>query len=215
MTNPNRTLIAVLLDRSGSMQAVKADAEGGFAAFVEGQRDVRGEAVVTLARFDTEYEVVYANRPLADVPPLDLQPRGGTALYDAVGRLVTDVGTELAAMPEDERPGMVVVVILTDGHENSSTEWTHDAIRALIQQQETTYSWEFLFLGANMDAVQIGTALGVQADRSLTWEASGDGVATAMALSSRYVARRRAAPVSAPVVGFTEDDRAAARGGRP
>ena len=92
MTDPQRTLIAVLLDRSGSMQAIKDDTEGGFNAFVEQQRNEPGEARVTLAQFDTHYEVVYADRPIADVPPLDLQPRGMTALYDALGRLITDVG---------------------------------------------------------------------------------------------------------------------------
>src|SRR3954469_14679099 len=158
MTDPRRTLIAVLLDRSGSMEAVKSDTEGGFNAFIDAQRAEPGEARVTLAQFDTQYDVVYANRPIGDVPRLALQPRGGTALYDALGRLITDVGSELAALPDDQRPGTVVVVVLTDGHENSSREWTHDAVSSAIRRQQDDYSWAFLFLGANMDAVQIGTA---------------------------------------------------------
>jgi hypothetical protein len=105
MTDPKLTLIATLLDRSGSMQAIKSDSEGGFNALIADQRAEAGEARVTLAQFDTKYEVVYANRPIADVGPLELQPRGMTALLDSVGRIITDVGGELSALPEQERPG--------------------------------------------------------------------------------------------------------------
>lgn len=213
MTDPRRTLIAVLLDRSGSMETVKADTEGGFNAFIDAQRAEPGEARVTLAQFDTHYEVVYSNRPIADVGRLELQPRGGTALYDALGRLVTDVGAELAALPEAERPGTVIVVVLTDGHENSSREWTHAAITAVIKRQEAEYSWDFLFLGANMDAVAIGTSLGFAADKSLTWSTAGGGVANAMASTTDYVSRKRAAASGAAVAGFSADDRRAADGG--
>lgn len=209
MTDARRSLIAVLLDRSGSMESVKSDTEGGFNAFIEAQRSEPGDARVTLAQFDTQYEVVYANRHLADVPRLTLQPRGGTALYDALGRLVTDVGAELAALPEHERPGKVIVVVMTDGHENSSREWTHDAITAAVKRQESEYAWEFLFLGANMDAVAIGTAMGFSAERSLTWDADGQGVSGSMAAASRYVSRSRSAAPHAPVPGFSPADRAA------
>jgi hypothetical protein len=212
MTDPRRTLIAVLLDRSGSMEAVKSDTEGGFNAFIDGQRAEPGEARVTLAQFDTDYEVVYADRPIADVPRLVLQPRGGTALYDALGRLITDVGAELAAAPEDDRPGTVIVVVLTDGHENSSREWTHAAVTAAIKRQETDYAWDFVFLGANMDAVAVGTALGFAADKSMTWDTDNGGAAYAMASTTAYVSRRRAAPAGAPVEGFSAEDRAAAGG---
>jgi hypothetical protein len=212
MTNPRRTLIAVLLDRSGSMEAVKSDTEGGFNAFVDAQRAEPGDASVTLAQFDTDYEVVYANRPLADVPRLTLQPRGGTALYDALGRLITDVGVELATQPEQERPGTVIVVVLTDGHENSSREWTHAAVTAAIKRQETDYAWDFIFLGANMDAVAVGTSLGFAADRSMTWDPANGGAVHAMASTTAYVARRRSAPTGVSVDGFSESDREAASG---
>jgi hypothetical protein len=212
MTDPQRTLIAVLLDRSGSMAAIKSDAEGGFNSFIGEQRAQSGDARVTLAQFDTEYDVVYANRPIGEVPPLDLQPRGATALYDALGRLITDVGTELAALSENERPGTVLIVVVTDGHENSSREWTHDAVKAAIQRQESEYSWEFIFLGANMDAVAIGEQLGIAPDRALTWDASPEGVSGAFAATTAYVSRRRAG--SGPVEGFSEAERTSARGGK-
>jgi hypothetical protein len=212
VTDAQRTLIAVLLDRSGSMESIKADTEGGFNAFIDEQAKQPGEAAVTLAQFDTEYEVVYANRPIADVPRLELQPRGATALYDGVGRLITDVGAELAARPEDERPGTVIVLVMTDGHENSSREWTHEAVSAAVKRQESEYSWSFVFLGANMDAVAIGQRMGFSPDTSLTYAASGQGVASAMSATTAYVSRRRGALDADPVPGFSDADRAGARG---
>jgi hypothetical protein len=212
VTDPNRTLIAVLLDRSGSMESIKSDTEGGFNAFIDHQRGIGGDVRVTLAQFDTHYDVVYANRPVHQVPPLELQPRGMTALYDALGRLITDVGAELAALPEHGRPGKVVIVVLTDGHENSSREWTHDAVSKAIRRQETEYSWDFLFLGANMDAVAIGQRLGIARDRSITYQPSSAGVSGVFAAAADYVARRAAGPAGAEVAGFSEEDRLAAQG---
>lgn len=212
MTNPDLTLIAVLLDRSGSMQSIKTDTEGGFAAFLEQQRDVPKTIEVTLAQFDTEYECLYANKPLAEVPPLQLQPRGMTALYDAVGKLVTDIGSELSKRPEDQRPGTVIVVVLTDGHENSSREWSHAAVKSLIVQQREVYSWEFLFLGANMDAVEIGTGMGFDPGSSITYAAAPQGVSAVFRSASRYSARLQSAP-SAPGRGFTDAERQEANPG--
>lgn len=212
MTNSQRTLIAVLLDRSGSMESIRSDTEGGFNAFIDEQGKQPGEASVTLAQFDTEYEVVYANRPIADVPRLELQPRGGTALYDGVGRLITDVGAELAARPEDERPGTVIVLVMTDGHENSSREWTHEAVSAAVKRQETEFSWAFVFLGANMDAVAIGQQMGFSPNTSMTYAASEQGVASAMSATTAYVSRRRGALNEDMVPGFSDEDRAGARG---
>lgn len=214
MTDPQRTLIAVLLDRSGSMETIKSDTEGGFNAFIGKQRGQAGEVRVTLAQFDTHYDVVYADRPIEQVPPLELQPRGMTALYDALGRLITDVGAELAARPEHERPGTVVIVVLTDGHENSSREWTHEAVSAAIRRQERDYSWDFLFLGANMDAVAIGQRLGFAADRSITYQPSAAGVAGVFEAAAGYVRRRTGAPAGGAVAGFSDADRAAAQGQR-
>ncbi|MET9492334.1 vWA domain-containing protein [Nocardia sp. NPDC006630] len=208
----------MLLDRSGSMQSIKTDTEGGFDAYIEQQREVPKRIEVTLAQFDTEYELVYANRPLAQVPPLQLQPRGMTALYDAVGRLITDVGSELAARDEAERPGTVILVVLTDGHENSSKEWSHAAVKALITQQQDTYDWNFLFLGANIDAVAIGTDMGFSARQSITYAAAPQGVSGVFRAASAYSARLqapRAPGAAAPQdAGFTDDERSQSNPGR-
>ena len=215
MTDPARTLIAALLDRSGSMEAIKSDSEGGFNSLIADQRTEPGEARVTLAQFDTEYEVVYANRPIADVGPLRLKPRGMTALLDSIGRLITDVGAELSALPELERPGKVIVVVVTDGLENSSVEWTVDAVSKAIKRQQDEYSWEFIFLGANMDAVEVGRSMGFAADRSMTFAPSAAGVGHSYRANSRLISRVRSAPAGARVEGFSDADREAAQGGRP
>ncbi len=214
MTNPNLTHLYFLLDRSGSMQSIRDDTIGGFNAFIADQRRQPGDCRVTLAQFDDRYEVVYRDLPIADVPGLDLRPRGRTALLDAIGRLVTEAGAHLASMLEAERPGTVIVGIMTDGYENASQEWTHPAIRALIQHQTSTYSWEFLYIGADQDAIEVGTGLGVPANRSVTYARAASG--RAIAATSAMVGRVRAARASgAPAadVGYTEEERDASAGG--
>jgi len=213
MTNPDLSLIAALLDRSGSMQSIASDTRGGFDAYIASQRNEPGTAQVTLAQFDNEYEVVYANRPIAEVPPLVLEPRGSTALLDAIGRFITEVGSKLAALPEQDRPGDVSVLVMTDGHENASREWTKDAVRQLIAQQETVYDWDFVFLGANMDAVDVGTSIGFAPGKSLTYDASDAGVQGVWSAASSYTSRKRSrgAQPAASVV-FDDAERQGAQG---
>lgn len=213
MTRADLTHLYFLLDRSGSMQSIKTDTEGGFAAFVDEQRRTPGECRVTLAQFDNEYDVVYSRRPLADVPPLDLQPRGSTALLDAMGRLITSAGAELAALPEADRPGTVIMAVMTDGHENASQEWTHPAIKALVEQQTHDYSWQFLYMGADQDAIEVGTSLGVPAAASVTYGRSktGDAMKVSAAKLSRMRAARMTAPAGAPapmMEAYTDAERA-------
>lgn len=212
MTNADVKLIAALLDRSGSMRGIAADMCGGFDAFIAREREQPGTTLVTLAQFDDQYEVVYENEPVDAVPALGLKPRGMTALLDAIGRFITDVGAGLAALPEDDRPGEVTVLVITDGHENASREWTVEAVRELIAQQESQYSWDFVFLGANMDAVDVGAGLGFAADKSLTYDADGNAVRGAWDAVSGYSMRKRSrggAPASS--VGFDDAERSAAR----
>ena len=212
MTNADTKLIAALLDRSGSMRDIAADMCGGFDAFIAKERVQPGSTLVTLAQFDDRYEVVYDNKPIGAVPDLRLEPRGMTALFDSIGRFITEVGAGLAALPEDDRPGEVTVLVITDGHENSSREWTAEAVRQLIAQQEKQYSWDFVFLGANMDAVDVGTGRGFAADKSLTYDADGDGVRGAWNAVSSYTDRKRhRGDAPAGSVGFDDAERSAAR----
>jgi hypothetical protein len=190
------------------MQSIKSDIEGGFQAFVDEQRTATGECRATLAQFDDVYELVYADRPIADVPPLDLQPRNMTALHDAMGRLITEAGQKLAAMKEEERPGTVIVAIMTDGLENASKEWTGPSIKALVTQQTNVFGWTFMYMGADQDAIEVGESLGIARDHAVTYSRSKS--AAAMATASGKIARLRAARVAAPAAkmeAFTEEER--------
>jgi hypothetical protein len=201
MTDPNRRHIAVILDRSGSMITVKDDTEGGLRAFLDAQTEAPGHTTVSLYQFDDKYEAVYENKALADVPPFTLRPRGATALLDAVGRTITAVGEQLNSKPEGERPGEVIVVILTDGHENASREFTNRQIKTLITQQQDVYGWKFVFLGADQDAFAEAHAMGI--GRATTLSYSGARTAESMTNAGRMVARGTASGLYA----FSDDER--------
>jgi hypothetical protein len=157
------TDITLVVDRSGSMQQIRGDAEGGVNAFIEEQAKEPGKALLTLVQFDTEYEFVRKGMPLLDVPKYDLVPRGATALLDAVGRAINETGERLAGMDEADRPGLVIFVVMTDGHENSSVEFTRTQIKKMIEHQQDEYSWHFTFLAANQDAFDEGGEIGLHA----------------------------------------------------
>ncbi|AKU14811.1 vWA domain-containing protein [Luteipulveratus mongoliensis] len=213
MTRSDLTHIYFLLDRSGSMQTIKSDTEGGFNAFIEEQRKADGDCRVTLAQFDDEYDVVYTDKPVADVPPLALQPRRSTALLDAMGRLITESGTTLAGLPEDQRPATIIVAIMTDGLENASREWTRPAIKSLVEQQTRDYEWQFLYMGADQDAIEVGAGLGVAREHSMSY--SRGAVKEAMTATSGNIARyrgARAGGAAAKMEGYTDEQRREAEG---
>lgn len=188
MTKPEFRHIVIVLDRSGSMISVKEDTEGGLAAFLDTQGQVAGRTTVSLCQFDDKYEVVFEARDLSQVPQFSLEPRGMTALLDAVGRTITTLGRQLAALPEDERPGEVIVVILTDGAENASREYSLPLVREMINHQQETYGWRFLFLGADQDAITVGGGMGIGREQTLSYSsrhtraaftAAGESIAVA------------------------------------
>lgn len=201
------TDISIVLDRSGSMASVWQDTIGGFNSFIEAQRKLPGACNVSAIQFDNEYETLYTSKPVADAPLLNKEtyvPRGMTALLDAIGRTINATGARLAAMPEDQRPGKVIFVILTDGAENSSREFTREKVFEMIKLQRETYKWDFMFLGANQDAIQTGAALGVAAGSSMTYASNAVGTRSAFASASNYVAKSRAGVAD---VSFTDKDR--------
>jgi len=157
----NKTAILFVLDRSGSMRPLKEDVMGGFDTLIKEQAAEEGEATLTLVQFDDKYQVDYKDVPLSEVPPLVFEPRGLTAYYDALGRGMVELGETLSALPEEERPGKVIVVVMTDGEENSSQEWNHEMLKAKVEEQKNKYSWEFVFAAANLDAEAVGASLGI------------------------------------------------------
>ena len=177
MTDKNLTEIILVVDRSGSMSTIAADMRGGFDSFIKDQRKLPGSCRVTLTRFDSEYEVVYENMALSDVPPLELVPRGTTALLDAVGRTIDTVGARLSKTPESKRPSKVLFVVVTDGHENASHEYTHARIREMIKHQREKYSWEFVFLGASEDAFDVAMSMGISGSNAAVYQHNTVGTA--------------------------------------
>jgi hypothetical protein len=202
MSNPNLTWLVFLLDRSGSMQSIASDVIGGFEAFVAEQRAGEGLCTATLAQFDDEYEVVYRGIAIGQVPPLALWPRGRTALHDSMGRLITDTAAEINALAEDDKPGAVIVAIMTDGLENASQEWRRSDIKALVERQTNDHGWEFLYMGADQDAVEVGRGLGVKDGQSVTY-ARGKS-REAMLATSGNVRNYRYARMADPAAAMPE-----------
>ena len=157
------TDITLVVDRSGSMEQVREDAEGGVNSFIAQQAKEPGEALLTLVQFDTEYEFLHKGVPISQVPKYELVPRGMTALLDAVGRAMNETGERLAKMDEADRPGLVVFVVMTDGLENSSKEFSKATIKEMIERQQQQYNWHFTFLGANQDAFAEAGGMGIHA----------------------------------------------------
>jgi uncharacterized protein YegL len=157
--------IVVVLDRSGSMEPIRKDMEGGFDTFIAEQRKVPGECRVSLYQFDIVYEAVYEGRPIADVPPCSLIPRGGTALWDAVGMSLQSVDARIESLPESERPEKLVFLVITDGHENSSREYKAADVRKVIEQHQQKPGWQFHYLGAEVQSFDDAAAIGMDSSR--------------------------------------------------
>ena len=181
----NLTEIICVIDRSGSMREVKEDAIGGFNTLLEEQKKVEGEAHLTLVLFDTKYEFLHKSKPIDDVPPLDestFVPRGQTALLDAVGRASGEVTERHAKMPDVNRPGKTIMVILTDGKENSSKEFNLDQIKTMVELKRQN-GWVFVFLATGVNDFEAGNraaAMGVLREHSSGYEGGSRGTADAI-----------------------------------
>jgi hypothetical protein len=207
------TDITVILDRSDSMQACKTDAEGGLNHFIQEQKQLPGEAIFTLVQFDTEYECVHRALPIRDVPACTLEPRGSTALLDAVGRTIEETGKRLAATPEQERPGLVVMVIVTDGEENASHTFTLDRVKAMIDHQQSVYKWRFTYLGANQDSFAAAGGIGIAANDAADFQ-YGTTRAMYTAVTNRLCRMRAASQRGESVseIMFTPEERREMKG---
>jgi hypothetical protein len=202
MTDSNYTALLLIIDRSGSMASIRDEMVGSLTTLLREQAQQPGLLTADVVTFDDRMETTHV---LADPRSLvvQLEPRGMTALLDAVGIGVTEFGARLAAMPEHARPSTVLAIVATDGEENASREWTPQAIRALLDGQREQYGWDCVFLGANQDAITTGRELGFAQESAIDFDADADGTQNVVASAGRYLSTSR----SGGRGSFTEEDR--------
>ena len=197
----NLTELVFILDRSGSMAGLEKDTIGGFNAMIEKQKDEPGEAYVSTVLFDNLSEVIHDRVKLENVPQMtrkEYYVRGCTALLDAVGGAIHHIGNVHKYAREEDRPEKTLFVITTDGLENASRRYTYDKVKAMIRRQKEQYGWEFLFLGANIDAAKEAARFGIDADRTANYHADHTGTAVIYeAVSEAVCCVREARPMAA------------------
>jgi uncharacterized protein YegL len=192
--NENLTEIVAILDRSGSMERLTNDTIGGFNTFLKEQKEISGEAFLTTVLFNDSYMVLHNRTNIRNIKSItnkDYIAQGQTALLDAMGKTINNIGSKLYNTAENERPGKVIFFIITDGEENASVEFTNDKIREMVELQRNTYSWEFIFLGANIDSFTVARSIGISTDRAFDYEADSEGVFNAQRAMSVAVGNYR------------------------
>lgn len=190
----NLTEIVFIIDKSGSMFDIAKDTIGGFNSFIESQKKEPGEATLTTVLFDTECETIHDGVNIKDARLLtreDYRPIGMTALYDAVGGAIDEVGRRLYETPEDQRPSKVIFVITTDGLDNASHEYTRSQVKDMITHQTEKYNWEFMFLGANINAEEAATEIGISASMTSAYNATSVGTTALYSTISNAVSGYR------------------------
>ncbi len=211
MPKKEYTHITIILDRTGSMEAIRDDTIGGFNAFLKSQKELGGFATLTLVQFDSQdpYEALHQFRPVAQVPELTRQtfvPRASTPLLDALGRGINDLEKSLSDLADEERPDKIIFVVITDGQENASREFRRDQILKMVQEKTEKARWQFVFLSADLDAVDEAMHIGFTAAQSLAFDRSQHGNAAAWhSISNRITAYRNNA---SDQVAFDDEDRA-------
>lgn len=202
MPDNQYTALLLIIDRSGSMHSIREDMVGGLMNLLDEQRQLPGLVTVDLVIFDEVVETTHALANIENVI-IELEPRGRTALHDAIGIGVTGFSQRIEQLPEHARPHTVQVVVVTDGLENSSSEYSDEQVKNIVETKQADSHWDFMFLGANQDAVLAGGSLGFRQDASMTFAASSAPVISASQAASRYISERR----SGGRRGFTEKER--------
>lgn len=207
MTDNNYTALLFIIDRSGSMKRIKDDMIGGLDSLLQEQRAMPGLLTIDMVHFDNQVEFTHRMASPEQVS-ITLEPRGSTALHDAIGTGVNDFAQRINALPEHAKPETIQVVVVTDGYENASVEYSADQIRELINEKQGDPRWDFVFLGANQDAVTTGGRLGFRADAAMTFSPASSEVNNATTSTSRYLRDRR----RGERLGFTGEEREASNG---
>ena len=174
----NLTELVFILDRSGSMSGLETDTIGGFNSMLKKQKKESGEAFVTTVLFDDKYEVLHDRYDIKGVNLLtekEYYVRGSTALLDAIGITINNIGKALSDAKEEDRPGKVLFVIITDGMENSSREFSYEKVKKMVEHQKSKYAWDFIFLGANIDAIKTANSFGISADMATNFVSDSAG----------------------------------------
>ncbi len=210
MSRKGLTELVMILDRSGSMSGLEADTIGGFNSMIEKQKQEAGEAYVSVVLFNDTQDVIYDRSDLRTIPPMAREQYfvcGSTALLDAVGRAIRHIGNVHKYAREEDVPEKTIFVITTDGMENASREFTYDMVRSMIERQQKRWNWEFIFLGANIDAVAEAARFGISASRAARYECDREGTALNYSTVSDAVVRaRKAASAKEMKAVFDSDD---------
>ena len=201
MKNNERTELVFLLDRSGSMSGLEADTIGGYNAMLKRQKEQEGQVTVTTVLFDDRYELLHDRVPLTDLEPIterDYYVRGCTALLDAMGRTIEKIDNAQRHIAPDKRADKVLFVITTDGMENASRRYRSGDVKRLVERMKEAHGWEFLFLGANIDAIAAAARMGIREDRAVDYHADSEGTELNFRVVSDVISHFRA-PCSAPL----------------
>jgi len=199
MTNEktNSTELVFILDRSGSMGGLESDTIGGFNSMLQKQQSQDGECRITTVLFDNEYEVLHDRLDIKAVSPItdkEYFVRGSTALLDAIGRTINKIGNAQKQSKPEYQADKVMMVITTDGMENASREFDYEKIKSMIENQKSKHNWEFIFLGANIDAVEVAGRFGIAGNRAQSFHNDSAGIALNYESISEAVSMMRAAP---------------------
>lgn len=211
-----KTELVFILDKSGSMHGLEQDTIGGFNSMLQKQKELDGECRITTVLFDNRYELLHDRIDIRAVSPMtekEYQVGGTTALLDAIGRTVQKLVSVQKNTAKEYRADRVLFVIITDGQENASQEYSSDKVKGLIQLEKEKYGWEFVFLGANIDAVETAGRLGISRDRAVDYVPDGAGTALNFQMMSKTVAafRETGAVPGAPLEAIRKDMKARGR----
>lgn len=205
MTDASKAHILFILDNSGSMHGIASDMNGAIEEFIQEQKkNFTGTVLYDIVRFDQNVE--YSERDTTDPKGPFIVPRGSTALLDGIGIGVTTLGDRLAELDEDERPGKVIVVVVTDGFENASREYTEEVIKEIVMLQTETYKWDFVYLGANQDSFKVAGNLGFAKGSTMNYAADAVGTRSVFAAASAYATTA----LNGQQAAFSDTDRQAA-----
>ena len=212
----NLTEIVFILDRSGSMSGLERDTIGGFNSLIEKQKKEDGDAFISTVLFDDRREVLHDRVDLEKIKPMtekEYYVRGSTALLDALGEAIRHIGNVHKYARKEDRPEKTMFIIMTDGYENASTKYRYSDIKKMVERQKGKYGWEFMFIGANMDAISEAGKFGISADRAVEYICDGIGTGVCYGAINTAIADVRASkPMSADWKNDIENDRKRRRG---